>query len=94
MYMYVICIFELCNIYTCNLFLNNKFHIHTFGIIPYLNYTCKIIHAPAILSWIATLIYVSRDAFPCGLTVVYEISPPLNLASRDIACTVLELTKK
>ena len=28
--------------------------------------------------------YASRVPFPCGLTVVYEISPPLNLASRDI----------
>ena len=31
--------------------------------------------------------YVSRVSCPCGLTVVYEISPSLNLASRDITCT-------
>ena len=31
--------------------------------------------------------YASRVPSPCGLTVVYKISPPLNLASRDIACT-------
>ena len=27
------------------------------------------------------------DPDPCGLTVVYKISPPLNLVSRDIDCT-------
>ena len=31
--------------------------------------------------------YASRVPSPCGLTVVYKISPSLNLASRDIACT-------
>ena len=31
--------------------------------------------------------YASRVPSPCGLTVVYKISPPLNLAGRDIACT-------
>ena len=29
----------------------------------------------------------SRVPCPCGLPVVYEITPPLNLASLDIACT-------
>ena len=31
--------------------------------------------------------YASRVPSPCGLTMVYRISPPLNLASRDISCT-------
>ena len=32
--------------------------------------------------------YASRvPSCPCGLMVVYEIAPPLQLASRDIACT-------
>ena len=31
--------------------------------------------------------YSSRVPSPCGLTVVSNIFPPLNLASRDIACT-------
>ena len=30
--------------------------------------------------------YASRVPCPCGLTVVHKISPPLNLASRDITC--------
>ena len=39
-------------------------------------------HACSILSCAS---YASRMQCPCGLTVVYNISPPLNLASRDIA---------
>ena len=31
--------------------------------------------------------YASRVPCPWGLTVVYKYSTPLNLASRDIACT-------
>ena len=31
--------------------------------------------------------YASWVRSPYGLTVVYKILPPLNLASRDIACT-------
>ena len=31
--------------------------------------------------------YASRISSPCGLTVVYKMSTPLNWASRDIACT-------
>ena len=31
--------------------------------------------------------YASRVPYPCGLMVVYEISPPLNLASQDISYT-------
>ena len=31
--------------------------------------------------------YAFRVPSPCGLTAVYKIPPPLNLASRDIACT-------
>ena len=33
--------------------------------------------------------YAFRVLCPCGLTVVYEIFTPLNLASLDIACTEL-----
>ena len=32
--------------------------------------------------------YASRLPSSCGFTVVYTISPPLNLASRDIVCTM------
>ena len=32
--------------------------------------------------------YASRVPCPCRLTVVYEISPPLNLACQDIVCTL------
>ena len=31
--------------------------------------------------------HVIRRNDPCGLTVIYKISQPLNLASRDIVCT-------
>ena len=31
--------------------------------------------------------YASRVPSSCGLMVVYKLSPPLNLASRYIACT-------
>ena len=32
--------------------------------------------------------YAFRMPCPCELTVVYEMSPPLNLAGRDIAYTI------
>ena len=48
------------------------------------SWTTMLARAGSILSCASI---ASRVPSPCGLTVVYKNFPPLNLASRDMACT-------